>query len=352
MKVTIVGANGLVGTACSRRFLADGHEVHAVVRDRSRVAHLEPLGATIFIGELGSPQAIAEAARGSDVLVHAAGEESHRASSRALGWVHVAGTENVINAAQHAGVKRLVHISCADVTMHRGPRTSWNEDRTPTSEPLGAHAITKLRAEELVIGSGGRGSRSGEFETLALRPGLVWGPGPGQTIPRLCAEAIARGGLSLYGRGDNLVASIYSENLAHAVACAAEARDAAGGIYYVTDEELTLAADFYTQLSAALGLPPPRKSRVGFRAELAAASMRRMLKRSGAWPSDVLRRAQSASFDTSRATRVLGFTAPIRQADAFAALGTWAAQRGGPLALAALARPPSEEAGARHSSQA
>ena len=343
MKVLVTGATGLVGSAVARRLLEDGHQVHALVRDPAAAGAIEPLGAQLFEGDLSSPKRIAEAAQGCDYAVHAAGEASHRASRRALGWIHVAGTENVVRGVEHAGVRRLVYVSCTDVTLHRGGRTGWNEDRVLTTPPADAHGAAKLAAEELVIGSGGHGSKGGAFETIAIRPGLVWGPGPGQTIPRLCAEALATGGLRLYGAGRNLVPVTYSENLAHAVLRALLAEEAAGNIYYVVDEELTLAGEFYTELSQALGLPPPRKSLLGLGPQLLLAGVRKRLGREGPWPADVLRRGQSASFDPSRAIHQLDYRAPVPQLDGFAALGAWAERQGGAQALAARARPPADD---------
>ncbi len=343
MKVFLTGATGLVGSAVARRLHEDGHEIHALVRDRSRAGHLEPLRATLFEGDLSSPKVIADAAAGCDMAVHAAGEESHRATRRALGWIHVAGTENVVRAVEHAGVRRLVHLSCTDVTLHAGSRTGWNEDRVLTMPPADPHGATKLAAEELVIGSGGRGSKGGGFETVALRPGLVWGPGPGQTIPRLCAEALASGGLRLYGSGRNLVPVTYSENLAHAVLCALEAPKCTGNVYYVVDEELTLAGEFYTSLSVSLGLPPPKKSLLGGRIELMLAGWRKRFGSDGPWPSDVLRRGFSASFDPSRAINHLDYRAPVPQLDGLAAIAAWAEEEGGPEALAERARPAADD---------
>jgi nucleoside-diphosphate-sugar epimerase len=344
VKVLVTGATGLVGSAVARRLLEDGHEVHALVRDPAAAGAIEPLGARLFEGDLSSPRVIADAAEGCEVAVHAAGESSHRASRRALGWIHVAGTENVLRAVEHAGVRRLLHVSCTDVTLHAGQRTGWNEDRILTTPPADPHGAAKLRAEEIVIGSGGHGSKHGAFETLALRPGLVWGPGPGQTIPRLCAEALATGGLPLYGSGRNLVPVTYSENLAHAVVCALEATECTGNVYYVVDEELTLAGEFYTSLSVALSLPPPRKSALGARAELLKAQVRKRFGLAGPWPSDVLRRAFSASFDPSRAINHLDYRAPVPQQDGFVALAAWAERQGGPQALAKRVRPPAGDA--------
>ncbi len=337
----VTGATGLVGSTVARRLLEGGHEVHALVRDPD-ACDLE--GARVFAGDLSSPRAIAEAAQGCDRAVHAAGEASPRSSRRALGWTNVAGTENVIRGVEHAGVERLVYISCTDVTLHAGPRTGWNEDRILSTPPADAHGATKLEAEEMVVGSGGRGSKGGRFETIALRPGLVWGPGPGQTIPRLCAEGLATDGLRLYGAGRNLVAVTQAANLAHAVVCALQAEGAAGNVYYVVDEELTLAGEFYRELSAALGLPAPRKSLLGLRGELAKAGLRQRFGRPGPWPSDVLRRGQSASFDPSRAINHLDYRAPVTQQEGFGILADWVQDQGGPAELARRARPPADDA--------
>ena len=66
-KVAIVGATGMVGRAATRRLIADGHEVTAIVRDPSRAAAALPAqarpsrGDVEDAGSLGVPLADAEA---------------------------------------------------------------------------------------------------------------------------------------------------------------------------------------------------------------------------------------------------------------------------------------------------
>ncbi len=319
-----------------RRALADGHRVHALVR-RSQVSRLEDWGAlkkhgaTVFEGHVGDPRAIEQAARGCDVAIHAAAVASHRAPSRVLGWVNVAGTSNVARAVKRAGCQRMIHLSCTDVTLCNQKRVNWNEDRDLIGEPLDAHAHSKRQAEEIVVGLG-----TTEFQTVVLRPATVWGPGDLRGLPELCAEGLA-GGVYVPGRGDNLVAATYIENLVDAVFMAIGAPDAGGAIYHIVDNELTLAGEYYRELSDALGLPSPRIGGA-YSIAYARAWLRHRRGRPGLWPTDIVRRGRSASFDQQRAIRELGYSSAHRRAEGLEALGAWARELGGPEGIFARRR--------------
>ena len=261
MRVMLTGGTGFVGGAVAQALVEAGRDVRALVREPARARALASLGVALVPGSLADPNEVAAAASGCTHAVHAAAATSPGASRRVAGWVNVAGTENALLGARHAGVRRFVHLSCADVTLHGGPRRGWNEDRVPDTPPLGPLLETKLRAEESVIGAG-----TAAFEPLALRPGSEWGSGDTSRLPRLCREALSGGGLRLFGDGRNLVALVHVENLAHAVLRALAAEGAAGTVLHVLDAESALAGEHYGELSAALGLPAPRRGRLGARA--------------------------------------------------------------------------------------
>ena len=306
-----------------------------MVRQRERGADLAAAGAELVDGNVADPNLVAEAAEGCDVLYHCAGESSHRASHKALSWINVAGTENVIKAAKHVGVRRVVLLSCADVTLRNADRHNWKEDRFLNGLPLGAHARTRLLAEELA-----RNMAGGSTSVAAIRPGWIWGPGDHSTLPGLCQEGLA-GGIRLHGRGDNLVATIYIDNLVDALLAAAHAAEVPSGVYHVNDEEDVTANEFFSMLSAALGLPQPKGGSYWLSYGLAWLAER--MDRPGMRPSEVARRGRGCLLDCVKAAHELDYRPAHTHEEGAEALKLWAREQGGPSAIAALSRSPATD---------
>ena len=103
-----------------RGLRAAGHDVVAYVREGSDSRALQDVQR--MVGDIGDPNRLAAAASDCDALIHAAGIADHAALAEDLGWAHVAGTENALNAAKKAGCKRFVHISSTAVVI--GPSRS------------------------------------------------------------------------------------------------------------------------------------------------------------------------------------------------------------------------------------
>ena len=255
MRILVAGASGFAGGAIVTELLEAGHQVLGLARSEAAAARIEALGAIARAGSLAEPNEIATAARGCDAVVHAAGIASARAAPAALYWTHVAGTENLLHAAEHVGVRRVVAVSCTDATLQREARVNWDEDRAPVGRPLGHRARSLKQAEEVVVGR----SRPPRFETLVLRAGWLWGAGDTSRLPALCAEVLRQGPLRLPGGGSYLLATTHVRNLAHAVRRALEAAGWEGhGVLHVTDAATVLASEFFGGLLRAVGLPPPR----------------------------------------------------------------------------------------------
>jgi nucleoside-diphosphate-sugar epimerase len=337
----VTGATGFIGGALSRRLLQDDKsEVRVLVRDEASAAPFASSRARVFHASLADPNAIAVAADGAEVLFHCAGESSHRASPRALAWVHVAGTENVLNAARHAGVRRVVHLSCADVTMVNRDRMRVKEGRALTEAPLDAWARTKLLAEELALQAS-----DDKLQVCALRPAWVWGPGDLHTLPLLCEEA-RNGGVQLCGGGKNLVPTVYIDNLVEALLCAAVSDKAPGHAYHVLDAEMLNARDFLGQLCASLNLPPPVAG--VYALAYAGAWLRERLGKPGLHRGEVVQRGRSALFDGVAAVRALGYQPRVSVEAGMRALAVWVQAQGGPEALARMQRKPATDTDADH----
>ncbi|MBZ0118699.1 MAG: NAD-dependent epimerase/dehydratase family protein [Sandaracinaceae bacterium] len=331
MKILVLGATGFIGRAAVRHLADAGEDVRGLARSEGGRRELEAMGVEARGGSLGDPQSIADAARGVDVVVNAAGIASPRAAPRALRWTHVAGTENVLNAATHAGVRRVVHVSCADATLANVDRVHWDEKKNLAHPPFGERARTLLLAEEIAQAAG-----SPELERVVLRGTWVWGPGDTSRLPGLCREALAHGGLHLCGDGRSLIATTYVDHLAEAVVAAVRNETAAGGLFYVADPEFLEAREFFRMLSDACGLPPPRTGPRWW----ALSSARLGRGPAGLCADEVLQRARSTLFDINEAIGKLGARPEIGVEDGMKSLAAWVEARGGAKAIAALYRPP------------
>jgi len=309
VKVLVLGASGFIGGAIADRLSGEGHLVARPPRSRA---------------SLGDPQSIADAAEGCTHVVDAAGIVSPRADPRALLWTHVAGMENLLNACRRASIRRLVHVSCADVTLSNQDRIHWDEAKSVSGRPHGARARSLQLAEELALSASG-------LEVTSLRPTWVWGPGDESRLPQLLQEALD-GGIRLVGDGRNYLATTYIDHLVQAALAALEAEEAPGRAFHVADPTFQHARDFFTALSEALGLPRPRET-----TRLALAWPLARLRGGG---DELLQRGRSSLFDFSMAVGKLGYEPDVPMEEGLARLARWVEGRGGPEAVAALGRPP------------
>lgn len=336
MRCLVTGASGFVGAALSRQLRARGHDVVAMLRttptdaDKARLGGLDAPGASFALADVGDPDAVARAATGCEVVFHCAGIASPAAAERALQWVNVAGTENVINAARAVGVRRVVHVSCADVSLIHADRIHWGEARVITQRPIDAHARTKLLAEEVALSAS-----VGAFEVTALRPAWIWGAGDHTNLPLLCAQS-QRGGVRLHGNGDNLFAVIHIDNLVHALISAATAKNAPGNAYYVADADALTAREFFTQLCQASGMSGPRAG--VYAIDLAQAWLSERLAGNRGAVANVVRRGRGSLFDIQGAYRDLDFAPQVTTEAGMKTLAAWMQSVGGVSGVVALRR--------------
>jgi len=331
----VTGGTGFVGSALIERLVRDGHQVRALARDESARTRWQGQPVEVRIASLGDPNAIASVAEGVDTVFHCAAENSPRAASSALAWINVAGSENLRNAARHAGVRRVVHVSCADVTLVNRDRMSWKESQQLAQAPIDAVCRTRLLAEELALQAS-----DAELEVCALRPAWVWGPGDRTHLPALCREA-ARGRVQLCGAGNNLLPTVYIDNLIDALLLAARSPAAPGRAYHVLDGEALTAREFLDQLCKAAGLAAPAGGI--YELAYAAAWLRERFGLPGLARQDVARRGRSALFDGVAAVRDLGYQPKVGIEQGMQQLAAWVATQGGPGELAKLTRTPTTE---------
>lgn len=167
MKVLLTGGSGLVGTRLAP-MLAERHEVtHFEQRDPAD-------GLPWIEGDLLDHEALREACEGMDAVMHVAA--IHGANWRARGdhamfEVNVMGTQNVVDAAVRAGVRRVVFTSSISATGHgQGtPAPYLPIDEDIPRGPADLYGQSKALGEAICRFATGRHGLS----TIMLRPGFI-----------------------------------------------------------------------------------------------------------------------------------------------------------------------------------
>ena len=115
MRVLVTGASGLLGANVVEFLLDHDHEVNILIRKSSNTLGLTGLQPKVFYGDLNDKASIVAAANHCNAIAHCAANTKQWGTSREEhDRINLAGTENVIEAAKLAGVKKLVFVSTAN----------------------------------------------------------------------------------------------------------------------------------------------------------------------------------------------------------------------------------------------
>ncbi|MDQ2968011.1 MAG: NAD(P)-dependent oxidoreductase [Actinomycetota bacterium] len=155
---SISGGAGFLGLHLARRLLADGHDVRTLdvvpLDDAELERSVEELR-----GDVRDLDSVGRLVAGADVVVHAAAALPIQASRGSIRSVNVGGTENVLRAADGAGVRRVVFIS--STAVYGVPEKHPIEENDPLVG-VGSYGESKIDAEGLC--------RVAAVETTIVRP--------------------------------------------------------------------------------------------------------------------------------------------------------------------------------------
>ena len=230
MRYALTGATGFVGGSLAGRLRAAGHDVVALVRDRSRAIHLD---VELVDGDLDDSAALDRLCAGADGLFHVAGwyklgERDASAGQR----VNVDGTRNTLAAAQRAGVARVVYTSTLAVNSDTHGQVV-DESCRFRGEHVSVYDRTKADAHDIAVGFAADG-----LDVVIVQPGLVYGPGDTAQTGELIAQVV-RGKRPLAPKGGG-VCWAHVDDIADGHVRAME-RGSAGESYFLAGPRATLA---------------------------------------------------------------------------------------------------------------
>lgn len=146
--VLVTGATGHIGNVLVRRLLEKGAKVRALVLPGEDMAALEDLAVEKVMGDVLDPSSLWESFEGAGYVFHLAGVISILPGENSrMRRVNVEGTVNVLNAALHSSVKRLVYTSSIHA-LARVPSGRVVDENIPydCQNPYGAYDRSKAEA--------------------------------------------------------------------------------------------------------------------------------------------------------------------------------------------------------------
>lgn len=193
MKILITGGAGYIGTRLAQRLAAE-HEV--VVLDNLRRGTREAAkGLQLVEGDVRDAVLLRDLMRGAALVFHLAAESavmSAAADPQYCFETNVAGTFQVLRAAQSAGVKRVVFSSSREVY---GEPVSLPVPESAALAPCNIYGASKAAAEMFC-----RSFRNEGLEVPIVRLSNVYGPGDqGRVVPLFVKKAVRGLPLKLFG---------------------------------------------------------------------------------------------------------------------------------------------------------
>ena len=108
--ILVTGATGFVGRHVVREFVSRGRAVRALVRSEPKAAVLPEQGVETVLGDVLDPGTLSDGLRGVEAIVHLVAVVREK-PGRSFQEVNLQGTQNLLAAAETAGVSRIVHAS-------------------------------------------------------------------------------------------------------------------------------------------------------------------------------------------------------------------------------------------------
>ncbi|MGH9746612.1 MAG: hopanoid-associated sugar epimerase [Candidatus Acidiferrales bacterium] len=305
MTTLVTGATGFVGSHVARQLVAQGHAVRTFSRKTSNAEILADLPVERAEGDLRDAASIDRAMRGVRRVFHVAAD--YRLWTRHPEEIYesnVEGTRRLLDAAQRAGVERIVYTSTvATIAVPRHGALPNEDTESELVEMIGHYKRSKFLAEKVALEAAAKG-----VPVVIVNPTAPVGPGDWKPTPtgRIILDFL-NGKMPAYvDTGLNVVAV---EDVAAGHLLAAD-KGRVGERYILGARNMTLK-QILNVLSAITGRPAPRvrlPHAVALAAGYADEFFSRLRGREPQIPVEGVKMSRHRMFvESDKAARELGF---------------------------------------------
>jgi dihydroflavonol-4-reductase len=252
MKVFVTGATGFVGSHVAGELAARGADLRLLVRPTSRTENISGLKAELVPGDLTDADSLRKAMQGSEVVFHVAADyRLWVRDPQGMYRANVEGTRSLIQAAQQAGVRRIVYTSSV-ATMGFTNNGLPCDETSPVclANMVGHYKRSKFLAEQVAIEAAHTGA-----DVVIVNPTTPVGEQDIKPTPtgRIIVDFLNRNFPAYVDTGLNLV-DVREAARAHILALE---KGKSGERYIIGGENLTLK-EILDRLAATSGLPAPK----------------------------------------------------------------------------------------------
>jgi nucleoside-diphosphate-sugar epimerase len=254
MNIFVTGGAGFIGKRLVSSLLEEGHAVYVLARKKDAAIGLKHPNITLIQGSLENPSEYKDVFDNHiDIVYHLAAIPGQKWGFKEADYqkVNVQGTKHLLELSR-GKIKKFIFCS------------SINAIENSAGFHIDPYGKSKLEAEELV-------KKENSFETMILRPAVVYGPqDTGGLFLKMCLM-IKKGVLFVIGPGKNIIPLVYIDDL---VSAFLKAKDISKNkqVYEIVGTDNISIEKIVGIISGCLGVSPP-KIKIPIRMARAAASV-------------------------------------------------------------------------------
>lgn len=202
LKICIIGGSGFLGTRLVNLLHSQGITLQNIDKNQSI-----QFPTITEIQDIRDPEGLKRLMRPADCVIHLAAEHKDDVSPHSLYYdVNVQGTRNILEAMDHAGIKRIIFTS----TVAIYGLNKENPDENSPPDPFNHYGKSKWKAEEIIR----EWQEKGEGRSaVILRPSVIFGENNRGNVYTLLRQ-ITSGHFLMIGGGKNVKSMAYVGNVA------------------------------------------------------------------------------------------------------------------------------------------